>query len=257
MVNLPKELRRALASATELLEVRAEIERALKASEAEIPKLIEQRLAASSKLAECEASSALTGTEDRDLKAARSALNAARERLDSAMARVSGLKRRRDSQMQQLAQVRAEVEAELPNFYEEAIREFRSEWSSACEIFGKTLARRFAIERATDQELDLLPPAAASEPVDLGELSVPAGTLRDLQAALLQIEAARASELREQRQPPSYDADGVFEFVRASNLDGHTYKAGDRVIGSQLGAAAFKFCVTSRLLRRLDYLVSA
>jgi hypothetical protein len=258
VVTLSKELRRALNQAGELLAERERISQALLAAEESLPKLIEQRLEAQSALAEEEARAALDGDEQgkNNLKA-RSKLAACREALDAGTARVTGLKRRRDGQMQELALARAEVEALLPDFYQAASDEFREEWSSACALFGVTLARRFAIERATNQDLDLLPPTASGERPDTGELGMPGDVLRNLQAALLQIEAARAQEVREQREPPTFALDGVYEFARECNLDGHHWRAGDRVVGGQLTAAGFKYCTQVRLLRRLDSLVNA
>jgi hypothetical protein len=60
------------------------------------------------------------------------------------------------------------------------------------------------------------------------------------------------AELRAERQAPTYDADAIFEFVREANLDGHHWRAGDRIVGSQLTAAGFKYCAQVRLLRRVD-----
>jgi hypothetical protein len=151
MTPMSKDLRRALASAAELLTERQRIEEALHNAEQQLPALIEARLQASSELAEREANSALHGNEhsDRDLKSARSKLASAREQLDAGVARVAGLKKKRDSQLAALSQIRAEIESHVPSFFEQASAAFREEWSSACALFGVTLARRFRIEAAS------------------------------------------------------------------------------------------------------------
>jgi hypothetical protein len=142
---------------------------------------------------------------------------------------------------------------QLPNFYQAAADEFREEWATAIKVFGHTLSRRLAIEQALGEPLDLLPPMPASEQPDLGELAAPGETVRTLHAAIAQIEASHAQELRERaRQVPSFDNEAVYEFIRPANINGRTYSPGERVVGSLLGEAGFRYCVSSRLLRRVD-----
>jgi hypothetical protein len=251
---MSRELRAALSRAAELLQERGHIEQAITDAESALPQLIDQRLTAQSELATAEANAALdadknvTGT---NLKTARSKLTSAREALDSAVARVSGLKRRRDVQLQSLAEARSQLAELLPDYYREASSQFAEEWHTSVRLFSLTLTRRAALEALTGP-LDLVEPGPTGEAVDLGELSEPVEVLRGLTAAVAQIESARAQEVRESRQPPAYDLDAIYQFIRDADLDGRHYRSGDRIVGSLLSAGAFKYCASVRLLKRLD-----
>jgi hypothetical protein len=159
--------------------------------------------------------------------------------------------------MDDLVTARIEIAGLAPDYFEAVAQNFREEWSSACALFGVTLARRSAIEQAIGEPLDLLPPTAATAEqagqADLGELARPGSTMQSLSMAIGQITSARETEIRERRQPLTFDPDGVFEFIREARLNGRQYSPGDRTTGSLLGEAAFKYCAQTRLLKRVDF----
>jgi hypothetical protein len=168
MTSMRRELRKSWAAATELLKER--VEETLLAAELEIPGLISARLEAQNELSEQEADSALHGNEhsDRDLRT-RSKLGSCREALVGAVARIAGLRKKRDAQLEALPAIRIEIGVHLDEFHEQAVSEFRREWATA----KRFLERRWHVDpRWSDRSLDLLPPAASNEPVDLGELGV-------------------------------------------------------------------------------------
>ena len=252
-MELDKGMKTALAAAQELRQERQAIADAIKLTEQLFQASIERLLAAESSLFEIEASSALGKADQHQLTLARKHLAQVREELDGIAARLAGLRSRLQSQGVRLAENRDTMRTLTSDHAERITIDFREEWSGACTTFGRTMAKRAAIEQTIGQALDLLPPTASSEPIDLGELEAPFEVLRSLEVAIGEIGQGRRMEARDRvRTPVTFDPDAIYVFRSELRMNGKLWRAGDRCLGAVLGAASAKFAIDRRALVRVD-----
>jgi len=255
-MELDHKTRAALAPAEEILLQRQAIARALDAAKSELPGHIEARIAAEAELSEIEASGALGSVTPATVAAAHRKLQATHQALDGCAAKITGLRAKSSAQLPSLVQITDGLRAVTTDLAEKIAEDFRQEYSVACAVFSRTLSRRAAIE-ALVGPMDLLPPGPG-ESVDVGdELGRPFEILNALEAAVREIQATAAMDVRDRaaalrRDGPPYDPTAILEFIQPVRIAGIDYAPGTRTLASTLGAASVHYGLTRKAARRVD-----
>ena len=189
-------------------------EQAIAGAVAGLQPLIEQRQSAERNLRDAEI--AATTGEGGNLEKSRKQVDGAHRAIDEAAGRLRGLRGRLIAGGGELASQHELLAGELPSHHATIREQFAAEWTAACEVFGKVLSKRAALEQLTGNPLDLPQPAAG--PHDLGEMARPSQVLDGIRAAIQNI--AELSRTRRAAAPmpgeTMFDPQGIYQLRHAA-----------------------------------------